>query len=1190
MATLSVNGTVVNQSRVTAEPDTSASVELSWTPGAPGTYELRVEVNDESGELVKVETYVIEVAVPPLPDLTLVDLRVQPSEFGPGDAVTVYVTVANVGDAESPSAPIAVTEEPTGRVVYFGEVEPLPPGGEEVLSFDYQVPGEEGEYSLVVNLDPENEIEESDEDNSFGFEFPVSPAETEAPLPPPTETEAPTQPPTSPTAPTETGRPPAEEEGEVPTAVLVVGAAIAGAVASYLAWRSFYFPTGPGEAPAARCCLDWNVRPGGTILKTVKPVLRYVEATEGGRGGETLYVKALFAPIGGYLPLVAKCVNVDWVDARGILKGCEGGSGGEAGAVHVPIPENVSFRWEILSGPGYLLSTPPLSHSHSSVAEGPAAIYVAPPFVMEDPGRRIRERIREGREALIRLTVDDPEGQLKGLDSPIEERHFRIVLVGQGLALRDPTLNEPLDESDLGRWADYSEVGDAISLDEFDWIRPGRTPEPSSGEVKRIEARLEEVRRRRRAEEEALRQREGLLREKRRALERAERELRRMNSELGRVEGQLEDPWRAWRGARGEARRRVEGRYKPEIEELRRKRRELWRSHLEEVRRAREEGRSDEYVTELNRRFGEQSAEIDREIGGLLRRMVSEIGEAQREIGLPSQPGPGLERHLESLRRRREELARALDGKRREVEALRREVEELEGAVEDLRGRVEDLRSEEEGWRSSLESAKARAGAEEECGPAFGWEDAKSIEGELLTPLRLYDRDSLDSESPTPERCQIEVRPREILILRARAEDVDRLRLWIEDGQSVELEVKDWLRFEWSSRWVDGGRHGVGPGKFLVTREGETVIFLAPEEEGDVEITCEIYDSGIQHRDGRLERSTKLRVRGPDPLSSIEEGLKELEKIIHRPSEGEWERPDYDRRPSERLGDLERWMVIDARTTRHCLEQVTEECSYNLRVLWWSDLLWNVGNALLAVASIGAAIATTASAVGRVAAAPKLRDVIFTWLSTSAGAASTATALVPYRWDLSTLQGKLTKGAISAYRDWVKGLGEKARWLGPAVPAEELEAPPCEPRVRSLEREVHGALRVAKGTAQSIWNTYVDTTQKITRGINEALDRASKVEASCVLVRHFVQNLVFLLSLIRPPSELLSRLRRLLEGAEWDSLREALSPLARIISQERESLTISGLIDVLTEAKGIFDEELRRQEDIFLGLERLGVR
>ena len=1187
------NGEQVNSTALVVDPGASSQVEISWTPSEPGSYELRVEVRQD-GTLVKVQTYLVEVVAPPKPDLSVLNLTV----YGvpePGGSVEVAVTVVNIGDAESPPTEIVVTEFPTGRVVYFGEIGPIPPGGEQVLSFGYTVPEEAGNYTLVVDLDPNNEVEEKDEANRFEFGISVPPPTevppTESPSPPPpTETEAPTQPPTSPTAPPETeyAPPPPVEEGGIPTAVLVAGAAIAGAIASYLFWRFFYPPVGEEEVAGRCCCLDWNVRPEGTILRTVKPVSRDMRAMEGKYKGVVVGVTALFAPIGGYLPLVAKGVNVDWIDARGILKGCDGGSGRTTSTLSIPVPENLAFKWEIVSGPGYLLSTPPHSHPHSSVAEGPAAIYVAPPLVEEDPNEHPRKRIAR-REVLVRLTVDDPEGQLKGLDSPIEERYFRIILVGQGLELLDPLRGRPLRESELDGWADYSEVRDAISLEEFEWIRSGWTPEPSSEELKGIKAQLEKVRTRRRAEEETLKYNMGILQGKQRALEGAARELGEIESELDDVERQLKNRREAWRRAREEARRRIESKYMPQIEQLRQQRRDLWKSHFEEVRRAREEGKSDEYILDLNRRVGERSSEIGREIARLQQEMWREINEAMKEIGLPSQPGTGLEEHLRYLERRREELRKALEAKRAEIEPLRRDVEDLERALDDLRKKIEKLRSEEERWRSALQPAIERAEAERECRPMFKWEDAKPIEGEILAPIRLYDSDASDSESPTPEKSKVDVRPREILILRARAEDVDRLRLWIKDGQTVEIEAKDWVRYEWSSRWADGREHGVEPGRFLVTREGETVIFLAPEEEGEIEVTCRMYDSGIQHPDGELRRSMTLSVRGSDPLKSIRVWLDELERVVYRPSDEEWQ-SDYERKPSERLGDLEKYILIDVRTTKYCLKSVVNECEYNLEVLWWSDLLWNIGNALLAVASIGSAISTTLNAIKGVSEIPKVRDVIFNWISTAAGAASTATAFVSYRWDLSTLEGKVSREAASAYGKWLKSLDEKANLRGVVGPTEGALVVSYEPRIRSLEREVYENVRVAKETAQSVWNNYVDVTLKITKRMNDSLKKASDVEASCILVHHFVQNLVFLLSLIRPPEEILQDIRDLVRRVEWDSLKAALSPLASVVSPESRRVTISDLIDALQEIQRIYEEELTYQREIFDGLKSLGVR
>ena len=248
-------------------------------------------------------------------------------------------------------------------------------------------------------------------------------------------------------------------------------------------------------------------------------------------------------------------------------------------------------------------------------------------------------------------------------------------------------------------------------------------------------------------------------------------------------------------------------------------------------------------------------------------------------------------------------------------------------------------------------------------------------------------------------------------------------------------------------------------------------------------------------------------------------------------------------------------------------------------MLWWSDFLWNVGNALLAVASIGSAISTTISHIVGKAVAPKLREVIFNWLSTTAGAASTAAAFIPYRRDLSTVKGKISQNAISAYENWIKKQ-EKERLFKAMGPVLAPKAVSYEPRIKSLERELHENLLIAKEMAQSIWNSYVNAKFWFTKRMNEALDKASNEQASCILVNLFAQELLFLLDLIRPTrfdsspyrrefDKLSSGIREIIEGIKGDNLKKAVSPLTKALSSEARSLTISGLIVVLKKAQEI---------------------
>ncbi len=203
-AVLLVNGSPVDSTNLIVPGGSTREAELSWTPTSPGTYELKVVVQDESGAEVKVETYRVEVVPPPRPDLSLLNLTLS-GPLEPGGSVEVRATVANLGDAESPPTEMLVVEFPTDRVIYSEEVGPLRPGEEAVISFEYTAPAEPGDYSLVVILDPENAVEESDEENTFEFGISVPPAPAPSPTEvPPTESPTPTPPPSETGAPTET--------------------------------------------------------------------------------------------------------------------------------------------------------------------------------------------------------------------------------------------------------------------------------------------------------------------------------------------------------------------------------------------------------------------------------------------------------------------------------------------------------------------------------------------------------------------------------------------------------------------------------------------------------------------------------------------------------------------------------------------------------------------------------------------------------------------------------------------------------------------------------------------------------------------------------------------------------------------------------------------------------------------------
>jgi len=83
----------------------------------------------------------------------------------------------------------------------------------------------------------------------------------------------------------------------------------------------------------------------------------------------------------------------------------------------------------------------------------------------------------------------------------------------------------------------------------------------------------------------------------------------------------------------------------------------------------------------------------------------------------------------------------------------------------------------------------------------------------------------------------------------------DRAKLLIEiDKKIEELMKKEWKRMEDLIRkqieQIEKIDEVLGPGKFILTNNGETVIYKAPFSNGKIKIICRVRDSGVQASDG----------------------------------------------------------------------------------------------------------------------------------------------------------------------------------------------------------------------------------------------------------------------------------------------------------------------------------------------------
>ena len=146
------------------------------TTGKTGDHTLRVVVDprdriQEGDETDNAVTLSLSVAPPPGPNLTVSgdDIRFTPPAPAAGDPVTVTVTVRNDGDRDAAGVAVAFFDatgsppQPIGAPTPIGLV---PAGGSATAQVVYDTTGKEGERTIQVVVDPDNQIPELDEEDN----------------------------------------------------------------------------------------------------------------------------------------------------------------------------------------------------------------------------------------------------------------------------------------------------------------------------------------------------------------------------------------------------------------------------------------------------------------------------------------------------------------------------------------------------------------------------------------------------------------------------------------------------------------------------------------------------------------------------------------------------------------------------------------------------------------------------------------------------------------------------------------------------------------------------------------------------------------------------------------------------------------------------------------------------------------
>ncbi|MEM3485700.1 MAG: CARDB domain-containing protein [Candidatus Methanomethyliaceae archaeon] len=126
----------------------------------PGKFDVKVRVIDNHGSWAEAARH---VSVEGCPDLEATDLWVDPAQFSPGQTVTLWFKIKNVGSAAAGAFAAAITlDGRTVKTYSFGE---LAAGRETVRGMELQWP-DTNCHQVGLAVDPDNAVKECKEDNN----------------------------------------------------------------------------------------------------------------------------------------------------------------------------------------------------------------------------------------------------------------------------------------------------------------------------------------------------------------------------------------------------------------------------------------------------------------------------------------------------------------------------------------------------------------------------------------------------------------------------------------------------------------------------------------------------------------------------------------------------------------------------------------------------------------------------------------------------------------------------------------------------------------------------------------------------------------------------------------------------------------------------------------------------------------
>ncbi len=842
------------------------------------------ETNEENNNCtITITIPPVETTPPPTPsptiDLYCTSIEVNPPKAKPGEEIAIQVTIGASGTLwPTPEFYVQTIlyTAPEGTEIGAERIIMESPG-QKTLTFKIVVE-EPGKYVLKTIVDPYNSVkEENEENNDCNTIIEIINKTTYTPSP--------------------TGEKPPEIEREKTFLTLAIIGLIAVTAVSIYIWREgFYAPT--VKVP---CCLDWELKHGYVWLETVKPKPHKMEKEpeEVGHG-------ELLAPIGGFLPLVAQAKDKDKLILK--VKKC---GDNKTGVKEIVLPDNIRYKWEIIEGPGYLLSPLGEPHIHSSESYGPVAVYVAP----ATPPSKGKGKVK------IRITADDLQGKIYGVDSPSKSNEINIRIVDpikfesiqanyQRVKMEKEEEYRPkVSEGDLMEWRSQiepkleklwdeyvklcNEILDLLGIVEEEIRRKDTSIEEvidydkfscEPGHIEKVIKEVEEQAKNLGIEE---RVRDSLENAKKK-LEDAKKLLRKWTDlkktlkadEETRKACDLKVRWETYEPIKGGITHPI----KPKPEHWWQERDTLMKNainrRIEELKRRKE---IIEYeIAQINRKLSPKKEDFITNID-YFHRIVKEHY-LKDCVSVP----PQIRKLLYEIR---DEISNALgNGNYEEAK------NEYSNFIDYLKSQYGTVRDE----FNRLKEALKRYNAEK-----------RTVESKIKELEKIRGKLS-DNFAYLP----IRLRPRQVVLLRADADDVDKLHIeYRGDGGVVgkDLLFKDWIGYEWFVDRLEE-QSGLDAGGFLVRRYGRSIAYITAVAEGFVKITCEMFDSRIQAVDGKISDTIVLEIEGSDPVEEMRKNVEKASKLL---------------KEAERLKKMSSTYVESMEKE---VKRLNEKCEYKKRV------------------------------------------------------------------------------------------------------------------------------------------------------------------------------------------------------------------------------------------------------------------